>query len=227
MTCQLKFHSIYLFFSSQRLDSKNEIIQELPVGHYVEADLQFPSGFCTEKEQIMFDDGNYFIPKRTEAEILWCKTGYVVYPFINSKIEGNIQKITFSLELCSETMGYEMNWKSDITFWLNEKKLLTYTSPSDFGNRRGMLTPEWVGENTTQYGELISIHITERGCFLNEQWIQNKVTTKDFDGTAQLLLRFGNEHNAVNNGGFNVFGAKFGDYPQGIRMTLEYGEKQT
>ncbi len=39
---------------------------------------------------------------------------------------------------------------------------------------------------------------------------------------ARIELKFGNKPTATNLGGFNVFGKRFGDYPQDISLALSY-----
>ena len=37
-----------------------------------------------------------------------------------------------------------------------------------------------------------------------------------------IVLKIGNKEDAQYVGGFNLFGKKFGDYPQDLVMSLEY-----
>ena len=43
------------------------------------------------------------------------------------------------MELSSEVPGTNANWPSDITLWVNEIEIGTWTSPGDFGDKRGVL----------------------------------------------------------------------------------------
>ena len=160
--CQINMKSILLYLSTNKPNENKTVIYNMPVGHYTDAKLDFISGFCTKEKQYMFDNGNYFIPERMSAELIWCKSGFVSYSFSNTMPSKKINEIDFSLELCSETLGYYNNWKSDITFSLNGIELLTYTSPGDFGGERyGNLNPDWwKTDNSTQYGLLVQIKIT-------------------------------------------------------------------
>lgn len=46
-------------------------------------------------------------------------------------------EISFSFEVCSETIYYNNHWPSDITVSVNDVEVATFTSPGDFGGRRG------------------------------------------------------------------------------------------
>ncbi|GHV78648.1 hypothetical protein AGMMS49944_04390 [Spirochaetia bacterium] len=56
--------------------------------------------------------------------------------------------------MSSETPGTNKNWLSDITMWINTIEIGSWTSPGDFGDRRGMLTPSWWKLEGSQYGLL-------------------------------------------------------------------------
>lgn len=223
--CQLRFTALSVTaFPVEKPADGTLIVQEMPVGLYTSSAMKFVSGFCTADEQIMFNDGNYFTPRRAEAQLLWASAGYVEYTISNTRKGDRIKHITISLEICSETMLYKIGWKSDITFWLNGRELCTYTSPSDFGGRRGKLNPSWWPDNSTQYGELKQITITEKGCFLDGFPIENTHTPviSDFYGAETFVFRIGNKPDAKYQGGFNIFGKGFGDHMQDIRVEVEY-----
>ena len=50
------------------------------------------------------------------------------------------------------------------------------------------------------------------------------MTVEDLDimKDGAIVLRIGNKEDAQYIGGFNIFGEKYGDYPQNIIMNLEY-----
>ncbi len=223
--CQNLFSSLHINAYPQEADADHRrVIHEIPVGLYTGARMEFVAGFCTADEQIMFDDGNYFSPRRAEAQLLWASGGYVEYTVSNTRPESGMKRITLSLELCSETLCYQNGWKSDITFWLNGIELLTYTSPSDFGGRRGVLNPSWWPDSNTQYGELKEITVSEAGVFLDGFRVTDATAPSmaDLDGSDTLVFRIGNKPGAKYAGGFNLFGSAFGDYKQDIRVEIEY-----
>ncbi|MBQ9151247.1 MAG: ArsR family transcriptional regulator [Clostridia bacterium] len=223
--CQNRFSSLFITVLPQdRADNASVVVQDIPVGLYTGAGMEFVSGFCTADEQIMFDDGNYFSARRAEAQLIWASGGYVEYSVSNMHKDRKLKRISLSLEICSETMNYQHGWKSDITFWLNGRELCTFTSPSDFGGRRGRLNPAWWPDTSTQFGELKEITVNEAGCFLNGSPAVgiSSPAISDFDGTDTFVFRIGNKPDAKYKGGFNIFGKGFGDHMQDIRVEAEY-----
>ncbi len=222
--CQLRFLQFMAYFSSPSfLEETTPVRMEMPVGLYCDADLKFVSGFCTHEEQVMFDDGDYFKPQRAAAGLLWCSNGFVTYRFHNPRYEQEMGSIRISLEICSETLGYSMNWKSDITFSLCGRELCTYTSPGDYGDRPGLISPDWWRarpNSNTHYGDLKTILIDHSGCYLDGRLISSSITSEMFRNERSLLFRIENKPNATHIGGFNLFGRDFGDHPQDIRLEL-------
>ncbi|MEI3204121.1 MAG: hypothetical protein V8S73_05705 [Lachnospiraceae bacterium] len=37
------------------------------------------------------------------------------------------------MEICSEAPGYKEDWKSDLTLWVNDVEVGTWTCPGDLG----------------------------------------------------------------------------------------------
>ncbi len=223
--CQNLFSSLHISaYPQDAAPDTHRVLHEIPVGLYTGAHMKFVAGFCTMDEQIMFDDGDYFTPRRAEAQLLWASGGYVEYTVSNTRPGRELKRISLSLELCSETLNYQNGWKSDITFWLNGIELGTYTSPSDFGGRRGTLNPSWWPDTSTQFGELKELTITHAGVFLDgyRQITDASPSIESFAGIDTFVLRIGNKVGARFPGGFNIFGRAFGDHGQDIRMEIEY-----
>lgn len=222
--CQNRLDMISVVMSQVAGKSDDDVfVMESPVGNYTDARLDFVSGFCTLEERILFEDGNYFTPRRTEAQLIWCKSGFVEYSFSNIRPADSIESIKISLEICSETLGYEMDWKSDIAFSLCGKRLCGYTSPSDYGDKPGLLSPQWwKKEVCTQYGDLKTIFISNDGCMLDGRIQNADIKASDFNGQRRFVFRIENPENAKHIGGFNIFGKSFGNHPQDIRMEIKY-----
>ena len=199
---------------------------EMPIGNYIECNVQAPCGLAGRESPIAaFDVPQLlFTPKRTSAQLLWFKSGYVTYMFPNHCFQKNpnFRKLSFSMELCSEANYCRTNWPSDITFWVNGIELLTITSPGDFGGRRGRFTPEYWFINSTQYGLLTDFFIDEKGVHLGNKIVNRSVTFSDLklDEGNGILFKLGIKDDAEHVGGVNLFGQYFGDYPQAIVMTL-------
>ncbi|MDR2747260.1 MAG: transcriptional regulator, partial [Treponema sp.] len=134
----------------------------------------------------------------------------------------NIKDLIFSFEVCSEAAGYNNDWPSDITVWVNGEELYRFRCSGDFGGRRGLYTPPWWPENSSQYGELHHLEINEAGSFgdgikcsdLNLAAL--RVAGKDF-----VSFKIGVREDAEYVGGINIFGEHFGDYNQNIEMVAK------
>ena len=157
--------------------------------------------------------------KRFNAKLIYAKDGVVTYKVSNAfAITNGIDELIISLEICSEAPYYDNDYKSDITFWINDKEICTLTTKGDYGDRRGKLNPDWWPSINTQYGELTTIKINENGIYLKDILVNKGITIKDLDITNNTFIKIslGNKNFALNKGGFNIFGSEFGDYPQNI-----------
>lgn len=222
--CHNNLANIDIFFEKKLPSHTSNIVTySVPVGHYIDAELNFISGFATNTDRILFDDGNFFCPLRTEAQIIWATSGNITYAFTNAFAKNKkVAELSVLLEICSETAHYHNNWKSDITFYINGTELATYTSPGDLGGRRGTLNPDWWPENATQYGQLKKLTVNDNGVYIDGLLVNRSVTLSQLDITAgnKLTFTLGNKPDAEYVGGFNIFGQGFGDYPQDIQLLV-------
>ena len=198
--------------------------QEVKVGHYV----NFEGGkllFATNTQVYSLQDNHYFLPQRYEAELVYTRYGVIEYYFDNSVTKkGIVEKIMLYLEICSEFAFYDMNHKSDITFWINNKEVTTYTCKGDYGDRRGKQNPDWWLDVNTQYGEMLCLSIDDKGVYINGTLANDKITVKDLmlEEDNKISIKLGNKKAATNPGGFNIFGKGFGDHPQDIVLKIYY-----
>lgn len=134
------------------------------------------------------------------------------------------KELSFSLELCSEAPGYQDVWPSDISIYINEVHCFTYRSTGDFGSRRGKLTPPAWNYGSTQYGLLKTFSIRRNGAYLDEMLIDNSINIDSLHlaDHAYISFKIGIEADAKTNGGINIFGEKYGDFPQNIIMRIDY-----
>lgn len=196
------------------------------IGDYVNAKFSKRCGFASETEQLMDGDNMLtFSPLRHKAQILWssdaCFMEYA-FPTVFLK-EGEIETVEFSLEICSETMGYNNDFPSDITFSVNGKELCCFLCPGDFGDRYGTYTPLWWYPESTKYGTLVTIRIDESGVSLNGKSVNKKIVLSDlFDNDDRLLFKIEVKKDAEHVGGINLFGEKFGDYNRNIELNVTY-----
>lgn len=121
------------------------------------------------------------------------------------------------------------NWPSDITAWINNVEIDTWTSPADFGGTRGLLTPTWWETKDTQYGVLKIWSVQEEGSFIGGRAISSvRVDDLCIPAHPFIEVRLNVKPDANNVGELNLFGDKFGNYPQPLVMKVNYeqGEKR-
>ncbi|MGI5854498.1 MAG: ArsR/SmtB family transcription factor, partial [Bacillota bacterium] len=200
-----------------RFKDKSQYIS-MPIGNYMDFCIEPTCGIAGESDFIGFEDDlrAFYSPERTKAQLIWFSKGYLEYKFPNIIPKDNKTKyIEISAELCSEAPNYRSNWPSDITLWVNSYDCGTWTSPSDFGDRRGKLNPDWWSSGSTQYGILKAWRISDAGSYMDDRKVSditiNDLKTEDKD---YISVRFGIMENAINAGGMNLFGEKFGDHAQ-------------
>ena len=225
-TCYRMLNDIYvdlrIYFDQE---SEKSITYTMGVGQFVNIEGSTDCSFATNEKLFHTSWDDVYVRARFDAELFYSSNGTVTYAFpSNFATMHNCTELSFSLEICSEAPNFNHSWKSDITFWVNDVELLTYTCPSDYGNRKGILTPDWWGFGLSQYGEYKLITISEQGVFLDGVLVNDRITLKDLmlPSSPAVLFRLGNKKDAVNIGGFNIFGKNFGDYPQDIILTAKY-----
>lgn len=212
---------------SENKQNHSQIVYDMPIGEYVDCQVEPSCGIVGETDYIGMQDDprSFYEPDKNQAQLIFLKTGYLDYRFPNRIPHGSdAEQIEFSAELCSEAPLYKLDWPSDITFWVNETEIGVWTSPGDFGGERGYLTPEWWLTNHTQYGLLKNWKINKEGIFLDGIKVNEEVTIDDLKLSDQpyISFRIGVKEEAVNKGGLNLFGHKFGNYEQGIQMKIFY-----
>ena len=208
-------------------EKPSSFIHSISIGDYIDAEFTGNCGIATEKEHIMENNPKQaFISERKDAQLIWMKPcGFLSYALPNDYSDkGELSEINFSLEICSEAMGYNGEYPSDITFWVNDVELCTYTCPGDFGDRYGKFTPPWWFKESTKYGLLTNVSVKEKGVFLNEKLVNKKIGINDLHLTQsnRTTFKLGVKKDAAHLGGFNIFGEKFGDYNQEIIFTARY-----
>ena len=199
---------------------------DIPIGNYFNYSVYPTCGLSTTDNLIgEVDDPRYFAhPSHVDAKILWFGRGFIDYRIPNMLPPGQkIDRLTLSFEISSEAPKFCDIWPSDITFSLNGVILGTWTSPGDYGDRRGKYNPSWWFPFLNQYGLLKKLTITPEGTFLDAEKLSD-VSTGQLALTDQsvMKLRFSVLPGAEHPGGCTLFGAGFGDYNQHIRITIGY-----
>lgn len=224
--CSAQYSEIVIAFSSKGKESEEDVIEvEMPVGLYTKFDVSPPCGLCSREKIIGFLDApdSFWSPERVKAGLLWFERGFVEYKFPNNALYKRkpLKRIEVQMELSSEVPGTNENWPSDITLWINEVEIGTWTSPGDFGDRRGRFTPLWWKLEGSQYGLLKTWIVTEEGSFVDGERVSD-TTLKDLDiyKHSSIKVRIGIKEDAKNVGGINIFGRGFGNYDQDIVLRL-------
>ena len=127
------------------------------------------------------------------------------------------------MEISSEAPGVCNDWPSDIHFYVNNVNVGSWTSPGDFGDSKGILTPTWWFPNWNQYGLLKLLNVNSFGTFIDGMKISD-VTLEDLGLTykSDILLKLAVPEETKHVGGLTIFGKNFGNYNQGISVRLIY-----
>lgn len=225
--CSPSFQEILVQFPELNKVEKNYVEIEMPIGIFTDCQVSAPCGLCSTERIIGFlDIPDVFLnPERIKAGLLWCGSGSIEYKFPNNSMYDpkEISKLEVSMELSSETPGTNSNWPSDITVWINRKEIGTWTSPGDYGDKRGKFTPSWWKLEGSQYGLLKCFSVTKDGSFVDGTKISD-MTLNDLELSEHhsIRVRVGVKSDAKNLGGMNIFGKGFGNYDQGIILRTYY-----
>lgn len=207
-------------------DFANVYNTELRVGHYADYQICPTCGLASSTALIgEVDDARYFEhPERYNADILWFTKGYVEYVIPNFiPASQKITQITISAELSSEAPGVNNVWPSDISFYLNDTCIGVWTSPGDFGDVKGLFTPDWWFPNWNQYGLLKLLVINKKGTYIDGLKISD-VTIDSFhlDYRSGIRFKMSVDDDAAHVGGLTIFGKSFGNYGQDIKVSINY-----
>lgn len=231
--CGISFEDIYLNAFKHKTDQANSksFTFPMPIGNYFDCEIEGNCGIISEKGYLGVEDfpSSFYWQNRNEAQLLWFNTGYVEYRFPTHLLKtGQVQEVSFSFEVCSEAPGYQNDWPSDITVWINGREIVTMTIPGDFGGRRGRLNPEWWGDTLTQYGLYKSIKINSRGCYEDDlKCSDQSLETLQLENMSYISFKIGVKADAQHVGGMNLFGEKFGDYAQGLVMKVKITDEDS
>ncbi|MCK9171086.1 MAG: ArsR family transcriptional regulator [Treponema sp.] len=227
--CVPSFREILVEFPEDKKED-NSVEVEMPIGLFTDFHVTAPCGLCSTEKIIGFLDmpDSFLNPNRMSAGLIWCTTGFIEYKFPNNTLNNShkLTKLELSMELSSETPGTNPAWLSDITMWLNGVDIGTWTSPGDFGDRRGKYTPLWWKLEGSQYGLLKHWSVTENGSYIDGIRISG-VCLEDLhlNEHHSVTMRIGLKENTEHPGGMNIFGRGFGNYDQGIKMFMQFASE--
>lgn len=225
--CKNIYDEYVITFQEIEHDNEESIRVEMPVGLFIEYDISPPCGMCTSKKIVGYLDTpeSFLEPERISAGLLWFEKGFVKYQFPNNSLNKKkpVRKLELIVELSSEIPGTNPKWLSDITLFVNEKDVGTWTSPGDFGDKRGKYTPEWWKLEGSQYGLLKTWMVTENGTFIDGVQISNlNISDLNLASHHSIKVSFEIKNNAENIGGINIFGKGFGNYDHDILLILSF-----
>ena len=225
--CHSTFDEVLVMFKEDVAPlHANAIEVAMPLGLYTGYEVSAPCGICSTEGIIgLLDVPDTFLdPDRMKAGLIWFTRGYLEYQFPNNArlAKNEIESLEVSMELSSEVPGTSADWPSDITVSINGKDIGTWTSPGDFGDKRGVYTPDWWKLKGSQYGKLKSWRVGSDGTYVDGMKI-SPVSLKDIDvdGHHSIRLRIGVKEDAEHPGGINIFGRGFGNYDQDIVLRLQ------
>ena len=225
--CAILAEDVYIniYNRQKELIQTRNVSYNMPLGNYFDCSVTRPCGIAGKRSYIGIEDSTqaFYSPNRTHAQIVWFTSGFLEYRFPNHFVNHEkLVELTFSFEACSEAPGYNNDWPSDITLWINGHEVFTFRCAGDFGDKRGIYNPDWWSNASTQYGELHHLDITREGCFGDGRKTSDldlntlKITEGDF-----ISFKIGVKEDAEYVGGINLFGESFGNYKQNISMIIK------
>jgi predicted transcriptional regulator len=224
--CARVYDRIVIKLPADTIREETAVEVSMPIGAFLDIKVIPTCGLLGELGIIghLDDPGAFYEPERIHAQLLWFRRGYVEYRFPNH-LPPNVllDDIEVSFEVCSEAPLHHADWPSDITVWIGDVEIGTWTSPADFGGERGSLTPAWWDVQNSQYGLLKVWKVTKNGSYVDGIQISrvalSQLTLKPGE---PISVRIGIKENASNVGGMNLFGSKFGNYPQDIVLRQHF-----
>lgn len=199
---------------------------EVPIGMFAQVEAQSTCGLATREKMIGLIDSplSFFMPERANAEILWSSGGYVEYMFANTlPLQASVRGIELAMEVASEAPGYENEYPSDLTVWINGIEVGTWTSPGDYGGVRGRLNPHWWADNMNQFGLLKVWQVDREGTSIDGVSLSRvRVDELGIKPWEPVRVRLGVKADARNQGGFTLFGKGFGNYEMDLVLRIAY-----
>jgi predicted transcriptional regulator len=226
-SCAILVEDVYLnvFHRNKTEKPTRDVGFSMPVGNYFDCSITKPCGIAGKRTFIGVEDSTtaFYSPNRIHAQIIWFSSGFLEYRFPNHSIRREkVLELHFSLEVCSEAAGYNNDWPSDITIWINHTEIYTFRCAGDYGDKRGIYNPAWWPNTATQYGELHHLEINFQGCFGDGRKTSD-ITIRSLHITEGDYISFkvGVKESSEYVGGINLFGENFGNFKQNIEMTAK------
>lgn len=199
---------------------------DLKIGHFTDFSVRPTCGLATEKNIVgKSDDPKYFLDsERVDAALLWFSEGFVEYKIPNLIQEDqSAELLEISFEIASEFPLSNNVWPSDISIYVNDINVATYTVPGNFSDTRGIYTPDWWNDRFSQYGLLKHLRIKKLDTGIDGETYSD-VTIDDLQlyESPFIKLKLEVAVNANNKGGLTLFGKGFGNHNQNISINTYY-----
>ncbi len=224
--CARTYDDIHVRLEPNNTHSADTFSVTMPIGQFYDFEVHPTCGLAGEYGLIglLDEPATFYEPEHVHAQLIWFRHGYIAYRFPNHLPAGTKPvRLDFSVEMCSEAPLHNLDWPSDISLWINSVEVGTWTSPADFGGQRGLLTPDWWEIKDSQYGQLKIWSVAENGSYIDGKAISAiRLDDLRLNDKAYIEVRLGVKPDAMNVGGLNLFGDKFGNYPQAIVLKVDY-----
>jgi predicted transcriptional regulator len=226
--CRKRYDEVHIRLPGAAVEADQNVISiSMPIGSYRHVEAKPSCGLVSETKIIgMLDDPrSFFEPEHVNAQLLWLADGHVDYAFPNNLPFGSVPRsLELSVEICSEAPQYNIDWPSDITLWINDVDVGTWTCPGDYGGVAGLLTPPWWPIERTTHGLLKQWTVNEQGSLIDGVALSGvTIDALQLARANHIKVRIGVKEDARHRGGLNLFGRKFGNYPQDMVMRVAFG----
>lgn len=225
--CSRKLDTMMMHLAPADGAQSSALVMRMPIGGYSTAEGITPTcGIAGDKSYIGDMDNPlcFYVTERFDAQLIWFQKGMLEYRFSFPHTGDMLYDwLEVSFEACSEAPMYRDPWKSDISVYVNDKRLGIWTCPCDCGGRHGKLTPGWWPDLSTQFGFLKTWRVDDKGSYLENVPVSNvRVSDLKLEAQTCISVRIGVEEDAENAGGINLFGERFGDYDQPLILRIGY-----
>lgn len=224
--CRLRYEHIIVSFEGPPAPLERVEETEMPLGMYSRAEVERPCGLASSTGIVgsIDDPQSFLLPERATAQLIWVGPGFVEYVFPNHvPPEADITRLELAMEICSELALHRKDYPGDVTVWINDVEIGTWTSFGGYGENRGRLTPAWWWDTRTQYGMLKVWSVDNEGSCVDGSPVSAATLSQlGLCHHAPIKVRIGLKPDATNTGGFNLFGKRFGNYEQDLIMRLHY-----
>ncbi|WP_071131035.1 ArsR/SmtB family transcription factor [Enterococcus timonensis] len=195
---------------------------DVMLGHFTDYQVEPTCGLADEKNYIgLVDQSISFLDsQRVNAQLIWVGKGYFEYKIPNSiSADDHPELLDISFEIASEFPISNNDWPSDITYYINGKKLGTDLVKGNYADVRGRLTPIWWPDTCSQYGEIKHIRIGQYDTSIDGVPLSSvNIHDLNLENTDYFTFRIASEENTEHVGGLTLFGEKWGNHAQSIKV---------